>query len=91
MFTTGFYVVRLATRQSDGSTTCLHVAQEGLRAGLVTEREREKKSLAPAWNQTAISRSSLPSRVSCNGCGVANFCNTFKSRVSVWNANLDVI
>jgi hypothetical protein len=41
MFTTGFYVVRLATRRSDGSTTCLHVAQEGLRAGLVTEREKK--------------------------------------------------
>ena len=41
MLTTGFYVVRLATRRSDGSTTCLHVAQEGLRAGLVTEREKK--------------------------------------------------
>jgi hypothetical protein len=45
MFTTGFYVVRLATRRSDGSTTCLHVAQEGLRAGLVTEGEKKVLSL----------------------------------------------
>jgi hypothetical protein len=41
MFTIGFYVVSLATRRSDGSTTCLHVAQEGLRAGLVTEGEKK--------------------------------------------------
>ena len=88
MFTTRFYVVRLATRRSDGSTTCLHVAQ-----GRTQSRSghcRREETLAPAWNQTAISRSSLPSRVSCSNCGDANCCDTVKSKVSVWNANLDV-